>query len=56
MYLDKGKGPYADPFFRAGYLFAGLAGYIFGRTVGFAFNVDPLSNVAISDLQFEEED
>ena len=42
FWLSKGLPPYGSPFFRAGYIYAGLAGFIAGRIVASNFNETPL--------------
>lgn len=50
MVLTQGSPSFiTDPLYRLGYIAAGLAGYIFGRSVAFRYEIDPLDPNAVTE-------
>lgn len=51
MFLNKGKGYSANPFYRCAYICAGISGWIIGRYIANRNNGDPLAggNLAIDE-------
>ncbi len=53
-FLSKGLPPYGDPFFRMSYIYAGIAGFILGRSLAFNFTANPFeSNILPEEPETE---